>query len=121
VIANSDGKVALVRAREGTLLPGGGIEEGESAHEAIVREVAEECAFAVTVTGVLGDAIQFVNSTARGAWCKKPSQFVSASAGVPAGVTPEHETIWLPSDAAVAEVTYESHAWAIRRWQRLNT
>jgi hypothetical protein len=37
------------------------------------------------------------------------------------GAPPEHSTTWLNVRDALETVTYESHAWAIRRWQRLNS
>jgi 8-oxo-dGTP pyrophosphatase MutT (NUDIX family) len=103
-------------------LPGGGIDADESAEDASVREVAEECALQVTITGDLGQAIQFVTSTEKGATFEKRSRFVSARVQSPIrGATPEHSTTWLNVRDALETVTYESHAWAIRRWQRLNS
>ena len=56
VVRDLDARVLLVRrADDGNWeLPGGRVEVGESASEAAVREVAEESAVLVTVTGVSG-------------------------------------------------------------------
>jgi 8-oxo-dGTP diphosphatase len=53
---DADGRVLLVRrADEGTWgLPGGGVEVGETWHEAAVRECQEETGWDVAVTGVFG-------------------------------------------------------------------
>ena len=122
VVTNARGEIAIVQAKEGILLPGGGIDADESAEAAAVREVAEECALQVTITGDLGEAIQFVPSTEKGATFEKRSRFVSALVQSPIrGATPEHGTSWLNVNDALNTVTYESHAWAIRRWHRLNS
>jgi GNAT superfamily N-acetyltransferase/8-oxo-dGTP pyrophosphatase MutT (NUDIX family) len=122
VMTGGSGEMLLVRTREGILLPGGAIEEGESPGQAIVREVAEECALTVTVTGPLGDAIQFVHSKSKDAWFEKRSHFVRAAIlSRDNRRTAEHEMMWVDAGNAATVLTYESHAWAIRRWQRLNT
>jgi ribosomal protein S18 acetylase RimI-like enzyme/8-oxo-dGTP pyrophosphatase MutT (NUDIX family) len=122
VVTNARGEIAIVQAKEGTLLPGGGIDGNESPELAAVREVAEECALQITITGDLGQAIQFVTSIEKGATFEKRSRFVSARVQSPIrGATPEHTTYWLTVREALETVTYESHAWAIRRWQRLES
>jgi 8-oxo-dGTP diphosphatase len=48
-----DGRIVLVRHRKAEhayhLLPGGGVEAGETLHEALIREVAEETGLAIDV------------------------------------------------------------------------
>jgi L-amino acid N-acyltransferase YncA/8-oxo-dGTP pyrophosphatase MutT (NUDIX family) len=122
VVTNARGEIAIVQAKEGMLLPGGGVDPHESPEAAAVREVGEECALQVTITSDLGQAIQFVTSTEKVATFEKQSRFVSARVQSPIrGATPEHTTTWLNVRDALETVTYESHAWAIRRWQRLNS
>jgi L-amino acid N-acyltransferase YncA/8-oxo-dGTP pyrophosphatase MutT (NUDIX family) len=122
VVTNARNEIAIVQAKEGMMLPGGGIDPSESAEGAVVREVAEECALEVALTGDLGQAIQFVRSTEKGATFEKRSRFVSARVQSPIrGATPEHTTSWLNICEALETVSYDSHAWAIRRWQRLKS
>jgi 8-oxo-dGTP diphosphatase len=122
VVTNAQGEIAIVQAKEGMLLPGGGVDPHESPEAAAVREVGEECALQVTITSDLGQAIQFVTSTEKVATFEKQSRFVSARVQSPIrGATPEHTTTWLNVRDALETVTYESHAWAIRRWHRLNS
>lgn len=122
VVSDPEACIALVHAKEGIMLPGGGIDADESTEAAAVREVAEECALEVVITSDLGQAVQFVTSTEKGATCEKRSHFVSARVQSPIrGATPEHTTTWLNVRDALETVTYESHAWAIRRWHRLNS
>jgi ribosomal protein S18 acetylase RimI-like enzyme/8-oxo-dGTP pyrophosphatase MutT (NUDIX family) len=121
VVTNVRDQIAIVEAKEGVLLPGGGIDSTETADAAAVREVAEECALEVTITGDLGRAVQFVTSAEKGATFEKRSRFISArERSRMTGATAEHPTRWLNVRDALETVTYESHAWAIRRWHRLN-
>lgn len=121
VIANAAGQLAVVEAEEGTLLPGGAAEQDESTDAAVLREVEEECALSIEIKGSLGDAVQFVHSRKSATHFEKRSNFVVAAVVATADRTPEHNTLWLPPDEALRNVSYESHAWAIRRWARLNT
>ncbi|HUE85180.1 MAG TPA: GNAT family N-acetyltransferase [Vicinamibacterales bacterium] len=121
VIANAQREIAVVTSDEAILLPGGEIDADETSDTALVREVQEECALHVRVVTNLGDAIQFVHSARNAAHYEKRSNFVGAEVlGASAG-PPEHVTRWLSPPDALGAVTYESHAWAIRRWARLSS
>jgi ribosomal protein S18 acetylase RimI-like enzyme/ADP-ribose pyrophosphatase YjhB (NUDIX family) len=121
VIANANDELAVVDADEGTLLPGGGVDGDETLDAAVTREVEEECALHIRVRSNLGDAVQFVHSRKHAVCFEKRSSFVSASIVAAAHRVAEHETRWLTWREARLAVTYESHAWAITRWARLNT
>src|SRR4029453_11353662 len=62
VVTSVRDEIAVVQAKEGMLLPGGGIDTNESPEGAAVREVAEECALEATITGHLGQAIEVVRA-----------------------------------------------------------
>ena len=121
VIVNQNREIALVAAEEGVMLPGGGIDDDEAAEEAIRREVREECALTIEIRGDLGEAIQFVHSKKRDAHFKKRSRFIAAGVVGTADNPAEHVSRWLPPHDAKKATTYESHAWAITRWVKLNT
>ncbi len=56
-VIERDGEVAVVRRANGYLmLPGGGLEAGETVFEGLHREVWEECGFGVEVLESLGQA-----------------------------------------------------------------
>jgi 8-oxo-dGTP pyrophosphatase MutT (NUDIX family) len=121
VIANANSELAIVEAAEGTMLPGGGADPHETADAAVIREVEEECALRIQVKGSLGDAVQFVPSRQSAAPFEKRSHFVVGDIEASTQRKPEHSTLWLAANDALNAVTYESHAWAIKRWARLNT
>jgi predicted acetyltransferase/ADP-ribose pyrophosphatase YjhB (NUDIX family) len=56
-VVERDGKVLVIRrhldGRDYAVLPGGGIEDGETAEEAVVRELREECSLDGTVAELL--------------------------------------------------------------------
>jgi 8-oxo-dGTP pyrophosphatase MutT (NUDIX family)/ribosomal protein S18 acetylase RimI-like enzyme len=114
-------RIALVRARYGVLLPGGGLDAGEDHAQAAVREVAEECALRVTIEHSLGDAIHIVAPRDRRPAIEKRNRFFSAEIDAPLDRQPEHEVLWRSVEDALGAATNQSHRWAITRWRRLNT
>ena len=66
VVRDESGAIAVVRTSEGVFLPGGGIDPGESAERAAVRETREECAIDVHVALEVGKAADIV-------WSRKES------------------------------------------------
>ena len=121
VVADRSRKIAIIRSHGNVMLPGGAVDDGESAGQAAVREVAEECAIDVAVTASLGRAIQFVRARTPQPVEKRSEFFAAVRRSPIAGARAEHETEWLTPAEAAGAVTSESHAWAIRRWIRLNT
>ena len=49
IVRDARGRVAIVRAPDGVFLPGGGIDAGETALQALHRECLEECGWIVSV------------------------------------------------------------------------
>jgi 8-oxo-dGTP diphosphatase len=119
----TDGRaqIAVVKAREDILLPGGGLDPGEDHSRAAIREAEEECALRVVVRQVLGDAIQYVGGRASRPVVEKRGRFFAADIEHPVSRTPDHEVLWLSPEEAGQTLTNHSHRWAVRRWQRLNT
>jgi 8-oxo-dGTP diphosphatase len=110
IVRDADERIAVVRTRKGTFLPGGGIEEGESPESAARREVAEECGLLVEVREAIGRATQIVKRF------EKDSVFFAGTViGSGEQTETDHELLWLEAGDAVALLTHESHRWAVLR------
>jgi 8-oxo-dGTP diphosphatase len=118
LVADGDGRVAIVRSVDGIFLPGGGIEPGETAEEALRREALEECGFDVRLGSWSLRAVQFAYSRSAETHFEKRSRFVACAIDGPrrAAREPGHELIWAPPAAAVPMLSHESHAWAVTTW-----
>ena len=115
LVWDSQGRVAVVRAPDGIFLPGGGIDEGESPEEALIREALEECGWTVRVGEWRGRAIQFALSGDGQVFYEKRCEFfdmvIEREGAEP--LEAGHEPLWLPPDDARRLLTHESHAWAL--------
>jgi len=124
-IASHDGLIAIVRvAPEGFVpwidLPGGGIDPGEGAVEAVVREFGEETGLRIAAGDLLGQADQFFVDTAGRSFNNRQTLFaVTVEAEAPAlKVEHDHTLVWIEPHEAVARLRHESHAWAVTAWLR---
>ncbi len=122
ILRDDRGHVAIVRTPVGVFLPGGGQDPGESAEDAAVREVAEECGYKAEILQCLGVADQFAYSEEASVYYMKRSTFFRARIMGPAPMSEvDHELCWLPSEDAEAAVSHESHRWAVAEASRLNS
>ncbi len=83
IISNSAAQLAVVRTPAGCFLPGGGIEARESAADAVLREVAEECGCTVVLTTWRALATEVVCSEAEETEFMKRSTFCEATLVAP--------------------------------------
>jgi 8-oxo-dGTP pyrophosphatase MutT (NUDIX family) len=116
LIADETGRIAVVATATGTYLPGGGQEAGESAIDALKREVLEECGLAVEVGRPLGVADEFVFAEDEGLYfCKRCSFYSAVVTTYGSPVEPDHQLNWLAVDEASTHLTHASHRWAVTR------
>ena len=117
VILRDDGLILAVIDGPETMLPGGGIDDGEDARTAVVREIMEETGFAATIESKIGDANEYVFLPKQHRNVNKISSFYLAYVDGAANpdVVPEHEPVWITADEFAGRTSHESHAWAVRR------
>lgn len=116
IVLNDGGLLLVARAPRGLVLPGGGVEPGETFEQAVVREFLEETGYAIEVLSRLGAAGQF-EANEREAFDKECHFFrvrIVAKRGAP--TEPDHEPLWI--EAKEAERTLKEHAsrWAVAQW-----
>ena len=114
LIRDQQSRVAIVDAPDGVYLPGGGIDPGETAEAAVLREALEECGFEVEIVSQIARAVQLVTRK-NGTRVEKTSTFFTAIIvrHQPHAQEPGHEVLWLTVAEATSRLTHESHSWAI--------
>lgn len=124
VLADNAGRLAVVRIAERTGiehdLPGGALEPGESAEEALVREVMEETGLALAgKPALIAQADQY--------WIKPDgtrllnrAQYFAASPGrlTNGKVEDDHTLLWLDPLEAIRVMRHDAAAYAIGQWLR---
>lgn len=119
------GLIAAVRvAPEGFVpwldLPGGGIDPGENAAQAVVREFGEETGLRVAAGEALARADQLFINTDGVPFNNRQTIFrVEIQAEAPAlKVEHDHTLVWIDPHEAVSRLRHDSHAWAVTAWLR---
>lgn len=119
-IIEHDGAIAVVATPSGVHLPGGGIDPGESADVATLREVREECGFDVAIVRELGRADEYVHDAIAGVHYIKHCTFYEATilSGDRFACEADHELHWMTPDEAIASLTHASQRWAVEQFVR---
>lgn len=111
VVTSPEDRIAIVRESGGYYLPGGAIEAGETAVEAVVREAQEECGARLIVHSLLCQAEQFLFSPGEGHFRIDADIFLGELSAdfKPGGNT----VVWLQACEAYQVMSREFEAWAI--------
>ena len=124
-VAESEGVVALVRITKPGFapwfdLPGGAIDPGEDAAQAVVREFGEETGLVIRTDAVLGRADQFLRNTEGLTFNNRSTLFRVAIEGRDPAlkIEDDHELVWMTPLEAVRRLRHDSHAWAVASWLR---
>jgi 8-oxo-dGTP diphosphatase len=122
LIADEDGRVAVVRNEHGRyFLPGGGIEPGESLELALRREVLEECGRHVDEVQWLCAADEYVQTDDVTRCYLKRGAFFAATLHAEPIVPSEEgtELLWLIPAEAVRRLRHPSQSWVVRQFGQL--
>ena len=106
------GRILVVATPSGLYLPGGGIASGETAEQALRREVLEETGCRIATLNELGRAHQYVQS----GFNKIETFFAVELLGdVVAGSEDDHRPRWVSIGDALLGLIEEAQRWAVRR------
>jgi len=116
VIRNESGAVAVIKTSDGYFLPGGGAHTGETAEEALRREITEETGYASVILHNIGIAAQLTYAEDERVHYRKVGHFFLAhfAGKITEQVEADHELIWCAADDALKKLTHEYQAWAVR-------
>ena len=124
-IADRDGRIALVRVeKEGYKpwhdLPGGALDPGETAAQAVVREFGEETGLVVEALEPFAEAAQYFINTDGEALNNRCVFFeVKLVREAPElKIEDDHTLVWMPPHPAQIELRHEAHAWAVNQLLR---
>ena len=124
-IAPRDGRIALVRVTYPDAppfldLPGGALDPGETAQEALIREFGEETGLKVLAEREIARADQYFLTKGDEPVNNRCIFFEArlAGEGPELKIEEDHELVWLEPDEAVRRLRHDAHAWGVAAWLR---
>lgn len=102
-------------------LPGGALDPGETAEQAVVREFGEETGLVVAVGEAFAEAGQYFLKTEGQPVNNMAVFFTLRLEGADEGlkIEDDHTLVWMDPQAALVELRHDAHAWAVAAWLRL--
>ncbi len=117
VLLNAHSEILVVEAATGACyLPGGGLEAGGSAEQAVIREFMEEVGLEICCTGEIGEVRQIVHSLDETHGYEKICAFFEVDlARGGRRTTSAFRSRWLSHRDAEAALREDAHKWAVHR------
>jgi len=125
ILPDVEGRILVVAINLGDRLihdlPGGGIDPGESAEDALRREFVEETGIVLDQAREIAAADHYWINKKTGQRIFNRSTYFAGSASEKAGVKIEddHEPVWLDPLEAQIRMRHDAAAWAIAMWMRV--
>jgi 8-oxo-dGTP diphosphatase len=124
-IVEREGRIALVQIEKpghgGWIdLPGGALDPGEEAAQAVVREFGEEAGLRVRAGETYAHADQRFINTDGEAFNNRAAFFALTLLAEDAAlkIEDDHTLVWLAPSEALVRLRHEAHAWAVAAWLR---
>ena len=118
LIAEKDGKVAVIETPKGYFLPGGGISENESHAQCLKRECLEEIGCECTVEKDLCSAEEFKFHDKIG-WFHPIQYYYTGKIGakIKEPTENDHALVWIDIPLAEENMAVQAQKWAIKRFK----
>lgn len=120
IVLNDENKIAVVKNQFGYFLPGGGIEEGESYEECLVREFREETGYSIKINRFIGKSSKYYFSIAFNHY-RHPIGFfyiVNLDKRLSDITEKDHELLWMNQNECT-EFLYDHQDWAVKEALKL--
>ena len=115
LLTDSCGLVGIIRTPRGYFLPGGGIEGGETAEDALIRELREELGWTARILARIGEAVQYLVAEGEGYLAVQGTFFRVCLVERVAEVEPNCELEWHSASDAIQRLRRRSDAWAVEQ------
>jgi 8-oxo-dGTP diphosphatase len=117
VIRNEKNEIAFARVGEEYYLPGGGVDEGESASECAIREALEEIGAVISIVREIGMAGEYgLTMNGKKFWHGIGTFFEAKIEKMNGkGIEPDHELAWVAFEDAAPHIVRKAHIWAIKQ------
>jgi 8-oxo-dGTP diphosphatase len=121
IALDDSGRVLLVWTKGKLVLPGGGVDAGETPEEALCREILEETGWKVSIRREVCRANQYIISRSKGRASNKHGRFYLVKLEEHVGAPTEygHDPLWVDGEEAVRRLYREFQRWALQQCRQL--